>query len=214
MCNGRNIRRRVDGESTLFAIDFAGCGALIALGSADLHAEPVVLQDSTSARVDSCAANGGDVGLCLGAAEEGYGKCYGIDAHVDETASAEVEGEDVGCFSVQDVVVSATVGTVGERGAVNGPEPLLLVDHFAQQFVVGLVDMAVCLDEIHALLFRYPEQIIELGGSGCGRLLEQDVLLGLQHLLRLLVVQAVGGSDVNGLEVLVGSEVVQGGIEL
>jgi hypothetical protein len=210
--NTRDIRRSVDAQRALLAVDFARRKALVALGLVDLHAEAVVLQQDDAAAVDSRAADEGDVSLGFGRSEEGDCEGHGVDADVDERSAGEVEGEDVGCLAGEDIVVARAVRCVGQAGAVYGSQTLLLVDFLAEELEVCFLDVAEGFDQEDFVFFCGREEVVELGRrAGCG-FLEDDVLAGLQELFGVGVVVGVGRGDVDSLHALVGGEVFEGSV--
>ena len=68
--------------------------------------------------------------------EKGYREGDRVDADVDQAAAGEVEGEDVGGFTREDVVVARAVGCVGQAGAVDGAQALLFEDFRAEELEV------------------------------------------------------------------------------
>lgn len=113
MAHALNIRRSIDADCSFFAVDLARRKALVAFRLVDLHAEAFVLQHDDAAAVDAGGADEGDVGLRFGRTEECDGEGYGVDTDIDQAATGEVEGEDVGHFAGEDVVVARAVRGVG-----------------------------------------------------------------------------------------------------
>jgi hypothetical protein len=209
-----NIRRAIDAQRAFLAVDLARRETLVTLGVVDLHAEALVLQDNDSAAVDARAADEGDVALRFGRAEECDGERDGVHADVDEAAAGEVEGEDIGGFAGEDVVVARAVGCVSEAGAVDRAEAFLLVDEVAEEFVVCFLNVAEGFDQEDFVLFRGSEQVVKLFGRGRRGFLEDDVFAGLQELFSVGVVVGVGRGDVDCLHVFVGGEGLEGGVSV
>jgi hypothetical protein len=144
--NIRDVSRGIEAHGALLAVNLARRKALVALGLVDLHAEAVVLQHDDAAAVDACAADERNVRLRFGRSEEGDCEGDRVDADVDKAAAGEVEGEDVWGFTREHVIVARAVGGVGQAGAVDGAQALLLEQLCAQELEVCFLDVAEGFD--------------------------------------------------------------------
>ena len=73
--------------------------------------------------------------------------------------------------------------------------------------------MAVGFNQEDVVLFGDPEEVLEFGEGRGGGLLEDDMLLCLEDCLCLRVVEGVGRGDVDGVEVCVLDERLDGCVD-
>ena len=202
---------RLDEDAARVAdeLDAARRGAVLCAGT--LADEVGVFQQEDAAGVDAVLVEIRMVAHQHGFAEQPHHEMYIIKVQVHQRAAAAGRVKYRRHLPGEQGIVPAGIlaeGTGDDAERANVVEVLLC------KCIVGVVGRGDGLEEEEVLLFRQCDELVSLRHGRDEGLLAEDVLSGQKRRLGLRIVQAVGGGDIDQLNVRVGQHGVIVGVDL
>ena len=142
-------------------------------------------------------------------AEEGHGEVEVVVIDVHQAAARQLGVEDVGHLPLKQAVIAVrALAVIGQHQ----PDPAQFAQAVLQDLIIGEKGGGYGLGQKQAAVLCQGGQLVHLLSPGTEGLFADDVFVRQQGLPGLLIVEQVGGGDIDDVQIRVMEQIFQPGV--